>query len=613
RLQFCDYHNMVAILEKSEHNVDFHPMVDFIETSPLRYALTVKPTVYVSHIRQFWSTARIETMEEGTKILAIVDGIHRTVTESYLRRNLKLSDEEGISESSGTPTEPHHTPSPEAQPPSYTTHSSSSFPPVTTTIPTITPSETTPIKQYTRRARIARSSTLPTVANEPESPLRDISQRDACPTDFGFIADQDRETIAMSSALPNDLATRVPSPAADEELLAKFQAQEVEINRLKERVKLLEYREGGVIERFGDDSQIKGRSLDEGDAAAERTSDDIKEMATVLTSMDTTTVLASRAVEVPTGSGSIPIAGPPSAEVPIGSDVVPTASPVFATATVIDAQVTRELEEQLEREDQKRSAQIARDAEIARIHDEEELQIMIDGLDKNNETIAKYVQEYHQFASELPIERRIELISDLVKGMTFKEVEAKFNSVWKQMEDFIPMGSREEAERIKIREDLNQLWRLVKETLSNKTPTSDKEMELWDKENFMLVEKDYPLRKGLALVMISYKLQVKNYSQMANDLILKIYKIANSPRQQCIEFPLAEEVPTASEEGCHCQKKRDATARKIALLSKSRRNYQSKSNNNFTKLVPHVTSCILGITITVKSYTRTPCPIKRVF
>nr|GFA63613.1 hypothetical protein [Tanacetum cinerariifolium] len=40
-----------------------------------------------------------------------------------------------------------------------------------------------------------------------------------------------------------------------------------------------------------------------------------------------------------------------------------------------------------------------------------------------------------------------------------------------------------------------------------------------------------------------------------------------------IEFPLAEEVPTASEEGCHCQKKREATAKKIALLSKSRRNY----------------------------------------
>nr|GEX98040.1 hypothetical protein [Tanacetum cinerariifolium] len=94
RLQFYDYHNMVTILEKSEHNIDFHPMVDFIEASPLMYALNVKPIIYVSHIRQFWSTARIETMEEGTQILATVNGIHKTVTESSLRRNLKLRDEE---------------------------------------------------------------------------------------------------------------------------------------------------------------------------------------------------------------------------------------------------------------------------------------------------------------------------------------------------------------------------------------------------------------------------------------------------------------------------------------------------------------------------------------
>nr|GEX26542.1 hypothetical protein [Tanacetum cinerariifolium] len=452
-------------------------------------------------------------------------------------------------------------------------------------------------------------------------------------------------------------------------------------------------------------------------------------MATVLTSMDAATVLASRAAEVPTGSGSIPTVGPPTAEVPTGSDVVPTASLVFSTATVvtpyrrrkgkevmvesktpkkqkvqehIDAQVARELEEQLEREDQRRSAKIARDAEIARIHIEEELQILIDGLDRNNETVAKYLQEFHQFASELPIERRIELISDLVKyqdnyakiykfqsqqskpwtkkqkrdyymavimsnlgwkvkdfrGITFKEVEAKFNSVWKQFEDFIPMGSKEEAERIKRKglsleqesekkqktskevteeakssnevpkEKVKEMIQLVPieeiyvEALQVKYPIIDWKVELsrlyepdhedqlwthkqnlmhalveWklydscrvhhvtskDKEIFMLVEKDYPLRKGLAFVMISYKLQVENYSQMVNDLILKIYKIAKSPRQQGIEFPLVVEVPTASEEGCHCQKKRDATARKIALLSKSRRNCQSKLNDNFTK------------------------------
>nr|GEZ47641.1 hypothetical protein [Tanacetum cinerariifolium] len=678
-----------------------------ISSSILRlYALTVKPTVYVSHIRQFWSTVRIETTKEGTKILATVDGIVRTVSESSLRRNLKLRDEEGISslpdaelfenltlmgynispnqnsniatalvclatnrtynfskmifdglvknvnnkgKGSGTPTEPHHTPSSEAPSPSHTTHTSPSLPPVTTTsIPT--------------------SSALPTIADEPASPQRDVSQGEACPTDSGFIADQDRATIAKSSTLPHDSAPRVTSPAAVEgsmqqtipeltdlctslqrqlsELTDTFQAQDVKINRLKERVKLLEKREGLASKSSGDDAPIKGMSMDEGEAATKRVSDDTEEMATVLTSMDTSTVLASGVVDVPTGSGSIPTASIiAEGSVPTGSKEVPTASPVFATATVvtpvtrrkgkevmvesetpkkqkvreqIDAHVARELEEQLEREDLRRAEQIARDAEVAMIHVEEELQSMIDGLDSNNKTIAKYLQEYHQFSSELPIERRVELISDLVKnnsgwkvkdfrGMTFKEVEAKFNSVWKQMEDFIPMGSKEEAERIKRKglnleqesakkqktseevteeakppkevteERVKKMMQLVPieevyvKALQVKHPIidwkvelnrmyePDKEDQLWthtqnfmhapvdwklydtcgvhhvtskDKEIFMLVEMDYPLRKGLSLVMICYKLQVENLSQMANDLVLKIYKIANSPRQE---------------------------------------------------------------------------------
>nr|GFA13265.1 hypothetical protein [Tanacetum cinerariifolium] len=341
---------MVAILEKSEHNVDFHPIVDFIEASLLRYALTVKPTVYVSRIRQFWSTARIEITEEGTKILATVDGILRTVTETSLMRNLKLHDDEGISrivplfdtmlvpqgEGSGTPTEPHDTPSPEAHPTSNTTYSLPTLPPVTTaSIPTVTLSETTPIRQYTQRARIAQSSALPLIADELTTPLRDVSK---------------------------------------------------------------EVREGVDAERSGDDAPIKGRNLDEGEAVAKRVSDDTKEMATVLTSMDAATVLASGVADVPTAS-------PPAAEVPTGSDVVPTAGLIFATATVVTPYIRRKGKETL----------IAKDEEIARIHAEEELQSMIDGLDMSNEIVAKYLQENQQFALELPQERRIELISDLVR------------------------------------------------------------------------------------------------------------------------------------------------------------------------------------------------------
>nr|GFA04494.1 hypothetical protein [Tanacetum cinerariifolium] len=71
--------------------------IPVLSSSPLRYALTVKPNVFVSHIRQFWSTSMIETTDERTHILATVDGIQRTVFESSLRRNLKLRDEDGIS------------------------------------------------------------------------------------------------------------------------------------------------------------------------------------------------------------------------------------------------------------------------------------------------------------------------------------------------------------------------------------------------------------------------------------------------------------------------------------------------------------------------------------
>nr|GFD24139.1 hypothetical protein [Tanacetum cinerariifolium] len=51
---------------------------------------------------------------------------------------------------------------------------------------------------------------------EPASPVRDDSQWEACPTYSGFIANQDRATIAKSSTLPRDSAPRVTSLATEE-------------------------------------------------------------------------------------------------------------------------------------------------------------------------------------------------------------------------------------------------------------------------------------------------------------------------------------------------------------------------------------------------------------
>nr|GFC18930.1 hypothetical protein [Tanacetum cinerariifolium] len=204
-----------------------------------------------------------------------------------------------------------------------------------------------------------------------------------------------------------------------------------------------------------EDAPIKGRSNNEMEAAAERISNDLEEIARVLTSMDAATVLAGE-IDVPTSSGFIVTAGP------LLLKVGPTASPIVTRRKgkevmvesdtpkkkklheQIDAQVARELEEQQEREDMRMNKQIARDAEVARIHAEEEIQGMIDSLDKSNETIAKYLQEYQEFASELPLEKKIELISDLVK----------YQEHYTKVEDFIPMGSKEESKRLK-RKGLN--------------------------------------------------------------------------------------------------------------------------------------------------------------
>nr|GEZ50719.1 hypothetical protein [Tanacetum cinerariifolium] len=208
---------------------------------------------------------------------------------------------------SGTPTKPHHTPSPEGQP-SLHSHISSPTLPTVTTIPTITPSETTPLRQYTRRARIAQSLALPPIANEPASPMRDVSQGQ----------------FATSFSRIDDFCTSLQRQQS--KLVLEFAAQALENTELKARVKFLEDRQGEGINLSEDDAPIKGRRLDEkevatervssdseeirldeGDIAAEKVSDDTEEMATVLITMDAASVLLSRGVQVvPTAAAVAP-------------------------------------------------------------------------------------------------------------------------------------------------------------------------------------------------------------------------------------------------------------------------------------------------------------------
>ncbi|GJZ68043.1 hypothetical protein Tco_0631283 [Tanacetum coccineum] len=124
------------------------------------------------------------------------------------------------------------------------------------------------------------------------------------------------------------------------------------------------------------------------------------------------------------------------------------------------------------------------------------------------------------------------------------------------------------------KDDLVQLWSLVKERFISTEPTDDKERALWvelkrlfepDTDDelwklqrymhdplkwrlydtcgvhhvstergidiFMLVEKEYPLTKGILMLLLVNKLLVDQPSEMANELLRKIFIQAERPRQ----------------------------------------------------------------------------------
>nr|GEV60349.1 putative ribonuclease H-like domain-containing protein [Tanacetum cinerariifolium] len=97
-LEFYDKHNIVAFLKKPQGSKDFNQIVDFLNASQIRYALTENPTIYVSLINQFGRTTSARTLDNGEIELNItVYGQDKTITEASVRRHLKLADADGIS------------------------------------------------------------------------------------------------------------------------------------------------------------------------------------------------------------------------------------------------------------------------------------------------------------------------------------------------------------------------------------------------------------------------------------------------------------------------------------------------------------------------------------
>ncbi|GJV36144.1 hypothetical protein Tco_1408621 [Tanacetum coccineum] len=95
-LKFADTHNVVVFLSKPTKCDGFEQIMDFLNAQPIKYALTVNPTVYTSCNEQFWYTVKIKTINEESQLHALVDGKKIIITDASVRRDLQLEDENGI-------------------------------------------------------------------------------------------------------------------------------------------------------------------------------------------------------------------------------------------------------------------------------------------------------------------------------------------------------------------------------------------------------------------------------------------------------------------------------------------------------------------------------------
>ncbi|GJS38430.1 crossover junction endonuclease EME1B-like protein [Tanacetum coccineum] len=88
---------MVAYLKKPIGSEGFQEIVDFLNGSHIRYALTKNPNIYVSLIKKFWQTDTVKIVDNGEQeINATVDGKEFTITKASVRRHRQLVDADGI-------------------------------------------------------------------------------------------------------------------------------------------------------------------------------------------------------------------------------------------------------------------------------------------------------------------------------------------------------------------------------------------------------------------------------------------------------------------------------------------------------------------------------------
>ncbi|GJS30722.1 hypothetical protein Tco_0491342 [Tanacetum coccineum] len=95
-LESCPKHNMVAYLEKTDVNTEFHEIISFFTRRSIHYALTVSPVVSTTFVEQFWMSAKSKIINNVRYIIAKVAGKPVSISEASIRSDLLFDDADRI-------------------------------------------------------------------------------------------------------------------------------------------------------------------------------------------------------------------------------------------------------------------------------------------------------------------------------------------------------------------------------------------------------------------------------------------------------------------------------------------------------------------------------------
>ncbi|GKC97762.1 hypothetical protein Tco_1168037 [Tanacetum coccineum] len=649
-LEFCDTHNMVAYLKKPEGSDEFYQIVDFLNASHIRYALTEYPIIYVSLIKQFWETATSRTLDnEEFELTATIDGNVKIVNEASVRRHLQLADSDGTSSLPNTEI---------FEQLSLMGENIPLFPAMIVQGPVVQGEGSTHPESVVPQPR---SPTQSPVADEAASIGVDVRYGGDTTIVTSLEAGQGSGNIYKTPTMPHDLPLpRVNTLGSDEgnmtlqELMVlcttlskKVESLETDLKHTKltygaaytkliKKVKKLENKVNSSQARrrariivsddkddFEDPSK-QGRkiagidqdptiSLVQHDAEIQGRHEhdmefdfDLDAAKGVSTGKPVSTVSAA----VTTASIATVSTASPTRRVSTVYDITMAETLVYIRKSATKDKATVRLQAKLEEEDRQKiarvheasssfnveewediQARVKADKELAQrlqakeremYTEAEQARMLVELINqrKREELIKKFKRQKTGESSEPaeePKDKEEELSQEKLQQMMIREIYTKgIRKYWK----IIRVGNHTEVHQFfddilkdLDMDDLVMLWSLVKENFKSTEPTDDKEREIWVElkrlsepdiddelwklqnhihdltwklydscgvhrvsiekgiEIYMLVEKEYPLLRGVLTLMLVAKLLVEQDNEMSKELLRKIFMQVERPRR----------------------------------------------------------------------------------